>query len=153
MSLEENKSLVRRYYEEMWNRWDLALADELIGEGLTFRGSLGVAVQGRDEFRDYMRAVRRAFPDFHNHIEELVAEGDRVVARLTYTGTHHDELFGIGPTGRRITYAGVAIFRIEAGRITEGWVLGDVHGLMRQLSGDVAGPITAAGQGRGSALA
>jgi steroid delta-isomerase-like uncharacterized protein len=153
MSLEENKSLVRRYYEEMWNRWDLALADDLIGEGLTFRGSLGVVVQGRDGFRDYMRAVRRAFPDFHNHIEELVAEGDRVVARLTYTGTHHGELFGIGPTGRRVTYAGVAIFRIEASRITEGWVLGDVHGLMRQLSGDVAGQITAAGQGRGSALA
>src|SRR5258708_25611993 len=104
MSLEENKSLVRRYYEEMWDRWDLSLADELIGEELTVRGSLGVAVRGRDGFRDYMRAVRRAFPDFHNRIEELVAEGDKVVARLTYTGTHHGALFGIGPTGNRVTY-------------------------------------------------
>jgi steroid delta-isomerase-like uncharacterized protein len=138
MSLEENKSLVRRYYEEMWNRWDLSLADELIGEGLAFRGSLGVAVRGRDGFRDYMRAVRRVFPDFHNRIEELVAEDDQVVARLTYTATHDGELFGIGPTGKRVIYAGVAIFRITAGRITEGWVLGDVHGLMRQLSGGVA---------------
>jgi steroid delta-isomerase-like uncharacterized protein len=138
MSLEENKSLVRRYYEELWNRWGWPLADELIAEGLTFRGSLGVAAQGRDGLRDYMRAVRRAFPDFHNRVEDLVAEGDKVVARLTYTGTHHGELFGIGPTGKRVTYAGVAIFRIEAGRITEGWVLGDVHGLMQQLRGDVA---------------
>jgi steroid delta-isomerase-like uncharacterized protein len=131
---EENKSLVRRYYEELWNRWDLSLADELLGEGLTFRGSLGVAVRGRDGFRDYVRAVRRAFPDFHNRIEELVAEGDKVVARLTYTGTHHGELFGIGPTGKRVTYAGVALLRIEADRIAEGWVLGDIHGLIRQLS-------------------
>jgi steroid delta-isomerase-like uncharacterized protein len=138
MSLEENKALVRRYYEEMWNRWDLALADELIAEDLAFRGSLGVAVRGRSGFQDYLRAVRHAFPDFHNRIEELVAEGDKVVARLTYTGTHQGELFGIGPTGKRVTYAGVAIFRITAGRITEGWVLGDVHELMRQLSGGVA---------------
>jgi predicted ester cyclase len=85
-----------------------------------------------------MRAVRRAFPDFHNRIEELVAEGDKVVVRLTYTGTHHGELFGVGPTGTRVTYAGVAIFRIEAGRIAEGWVLGDLFGLRQQLSGDGA---------------
>jgi steroid delta-isomerase-like uncharacterized protein len=136
MSLEENKALVRRYYEAMWNRWDLSLVDALIGEGLTFRGSLGIAVQGREGFRDYMGAVRRAFPDFHNRIEELVAEGDKVVVRLTYTGTQRGELFGIAPTGKRVAYAGVAIFRIEAGRIAEGWVLGDVHGLMQQLSDD-----------------
>jgi steroid delta-isomerase-like uncharacterized protein len=135
MSLEENKSLVRRYYDAMWNRWDLSLVDELLSEDLSFRGSLGVAVQGRDEFADYVGTVRRAFPDFHNRIEELIAEGDRVMARLTYSGTHQGELFGILPTGKRVTYAGVAVFRIKAGRITEGWVLGDVHGLMHQLRG------------------
>jgi predicted ester cyclase len=99
MSLEESESLVRRYHEEMWNCWNLSLADELIGEGLAFRGSLGAAVQAREGFKDYMNAVRRAFPDFHNRIEELVAEGNEVVARLTFTGTHHGALFGIGPTG------------------------------------------------------
>jgi hypothetical protein len=61
MSLEENKSLVRRYHEEMWNRWNLSLADELIGERLAFLGSLGVAVQGREGFKHDMRSVRRAF--------------------------------------------------------------------------------------------
>jgi steroid delta-isomerase-like uncharacterized protein len=138
MSPEENKALVRRYYEAMWNRWDLSLADDLLGEGLIFRGSLGVTAHGRDGFADYVGAVRRAFPDFHNRIEELVAEGDKVVARLTYTGTHRGELFGIGPTGKQVSYAGVAIFRIEAGRIADGWVLGDVHGLMQQLRGEGA---------------
>jgi steroid delta-isomerase-like uncharacterized protein len=133
MSLAENKALVRRYYEEMWNCWDFALADELLAEGLTFRGSLGVTVRGRDGFTEYMEAVRRAFPDFRNRVEELVAEGDKVVARLTYTGTHRGELFGIRPTGRSVTYAGVSIFRIAEGRISEGWVLGDVRGLIEQL--------------------
>jgi steroid delta-isomerase-like uncharacterized protein len=140
MSLVENKSLVRQYYEELWNRWDFTLADELIAETVAFRGSLGVTVQGREGFKDYMRAVRRAFPDFHNRIEELLAEGDQVVARLTYTGTHQGELFGIGPTGRRVIYAGVAIFRVAGDRIVEGWVLGDVHGLVQQLSTSDSNP-------------
>jgi steroid delta-isomerase-like uncharacterized protein len=117
----------------MWNRWDFALADEIIDEGIAFRGSLGVSVRGREDFKEYMRAVRRAFPDFHNGVEELIAEGDRVVARLAYTGTHQGELFGIGATGRRVSYAGAAIFRIAEGCIVEGWVLGDVHELVRQL--------------------
>jgi steroid delta-isomerase-like uncharacterized protein len=133
MSAENNKALVRRYYEELWNRWDFPLADELICEAVAFRGSLGVSVHGREGFKDYMRTVRGAFPDFHNGVEELIAEGDRVVARLTYTGSHQGALFGIGATGRRVSYAGVAIFRIAEGCIVEGWVLGDVHGLVHQL--------------------
>jgi steroid delta-isomerase-like uncharacterized protein len=133
MPLEANKLLVRRYYEELWNCWDFALADELIAEGIAFRGSLGQSVQGREGFKEYVRAVHRAFPDFHNQVEELVAEGDRVVARLSYTGTHTGELFGIAPTGRRVSYAGVALFGIVSGQIAEGWVLGDLHGLIGQL--------------------
>src|SRR5262249_25693609 len=117
MTLEQNKSLIRRYYEEMWNGWNYALADELLADNFLFRGSLGVSVQGRDGFRDYTRTVQRAFPDFHNHIEEMVAEGDRVVARLTYSGTHRGELFGVSPTGRHVSYAGVAIFRIAGAAI------------------------------------
>jgi steroid delta-isomerase-like uncharacterized protein len=130
----EVKALVRRYYEALWNRWDFALADELIAERLVFRGSLGVGVRGREGFKEYMRAVRAAFPDFHNLVEELIAEGDRAAARLTYTGTHRGKLLGIAPTGRRVSYAGVALFRIAEGRIAEGWVVGDLHGLARQLT-------------------
>jgi steroid delta-isomerase-like uncharacterized protein len=133
MSAEHNKALVRRYYDELWNCWDFALADEIIGEGIAFRGSLGVSVEGREGFKEYMRTVQRVFPDFHNHVEELLADGDRIVARLTYTGTHQGEVAGIRATGRRVSYAGVALFRISSGCIVEGWVLGDFHGLVRQL--------------------
>jgi predicted ester cyclase len=83
-----------------------------------------------------MRKVQSAFPDFHNTIEEIVAENDRVIARTFYWGTHRGEIFGVAPTGKAITYAGAAFFRIEDGRITHGWVLGDLLSLLRQLGAD-----------------
>ena len=92
-----------------------------------------VTVKGRDEFKQYMRTVQRAFPDFHNQIEELIAEEEKVVARLTYTGTHQGTLFGIEPIGKKVSYAGIAIFRISGRCIADGWVLGDRHGLLEQL--------------------
>lgn len=134
MHAKSSKNLVCRYYEVLWNRRDLALADELIAESVVFRGSLGISVQGREGFKEYMRTVRRAFPDFHNRIEELIAENDRVAARLTYTGTHQGEVLGFAPTGRRVSYSGVALFGVVDNRIAQGWVLGDVHGLVRQLT-------------------
>jgi predicted ester cyclase len=133
MPLDANKTLIRRYYGEMWNRWNYLLADELIDHQIRFRGSLGVAVVGREAFTEYMRTVQRAFPDFHNKIEELIAEGDKVVARLTYSGTHRGERFGNPPTGHGISYCGVAIFRVSNKVIMEGWVLGDTQALQDQL--------------------
>jgi steroid delta-isomerase-like uncharacterized protein len=133
-SVEANKGLVRRYYEEMWNRWDLSLAQELLAPGLRFRGSLGDEVEGIRAFCRYARSVWQGFPDFHNEIEELVAEGDRVVARVTYTGTHRGEVRGIAATGRAIRYEGMAWFRIEGGLIAEVWVVADRAGLMGQLA-------------------
>ena len=130
---EPNKVLIRRYYEEMWNPWNFGLAAELLSEDITFRGSLGDAAKGRAAFCEYMRKVHQAFPDFHNRIEEVVAEGDTVIARLTYRGTHQGECFGVASTGKEVTYAGVAIFRVASGKVAEGWVLGDLLGLLRQL--------------------
>jgi len=131
--LIRNKQLIRRYYGELWNQWDLDLVDEILANDVTFRGSLGIAVQGRDGFREYVSLVRSAFPDFHNTVEDLVAEEDRVAARLTYRGTHQGPLFGIAPTGRAVSYAGIALFRIAGSRIAAGWVIGDTPGLVRQL--------------------
>ncbi len=133
MACEENKALVRRYYDELWNAWSVGVADEIIAADMAFRGSLGVMTKGREGFKQYVATVRTAFPDFHNAIEELIGEGDTVVARLTYRGTHRGPLFGIAPTGRRVTYSGVAIFRIAGGKLVDGWVMGDTLGLMRQL--------------------
>jgi predicted ester cyclase len=135
MDPSPHRVLIRRYYEELWNCWNFSLAHELLNDEIVFRGSLGVAVQGLSAFLDYMRLVQAAFPDFHNTVEETLTESDRVFARLTYRGSHRGELFGISPTGRRITYAGAAVFTIREKKIERGWVLGDTLGLLRQLRG------------------
>ena len=140
MSLEANKAVVRRWYEALWNRWDFDLVEDVVAPDLVFRGSLGVAVSGRDGLVRYMRQVQAAFPDFHNRVEALVAEGDVVAARLGYSGTHLGELFGIAPTRKPVHYAGAAFFRIAGGRVSEGWVLGDTAGLEAQLRGDARSP-------------
>ena len=115
------------------------MAEEIVAPDISFRGSLAVEVEGREAFLEYVNLVRRAFPDFHNAVEDLIAEGNKVVARLTYSGVHQGELFGLAPTGKRVTYARVAIFQINDGKIVSGWVLGDTQGLMRQLGKELQG--------------
>ena len=131
--LEQNKNLIRRFFDEMWNPWNFAKADELLAPDIAFKGTLGDELRGRDAFRAYMRNVQAAFPDFHNSIVQIAAEDDRVVARTFYRGTHRGEIFGLAPTGIEIAYAGAAFFRIKDGQVIEGWVLGDLLGLLRQL--------------------
>ncbi len=132
--MPDYKSLVRRYYSELWNAWSLAALEELISPDIVFRGSIGSTVNGIQEFKQYVIKIRAAFPDFHNHVEELIGEGEKVVARLTYTGTHRGELFGFPGTGRGITYQGIAIFQFREGKIISGYVLGDTESLKRQIA-------------------
>ena len=130
-----NVALIERYYANLWNQFDKSLIPILLAEDLEFRGSLGQAKRGHREFAEYVDFVRAAFPDFTNTVEELVSQGDRSFARLTYRGTHRGELFGIPGTGRWVEYAGAALFRFRSGRIAAVWVLGDVFGLLQQLRG------------------
>ena len=131
--LELNRQLVRRFFDEMWNPWNFAKADELLAPDITFQGTLGPELKGREAFRAYMRKVQAAFPDFHNTILEMTAENDRVVARTFYRCTHRGEIFSVAPTGKAISYAGAAFFRIADGKIIEGWVLGDLLSVLGQL--------------------
>ena len=128
-----NKAIVERYYEVLWNQWNLAVAKEIIAPNIRFRGSLGIDVDGREAFGAYVNLIRGAFPDFHNQIKELAGDENRVAARLVYTGTHRGEIFGIPPSGRQIEYDGAAFFRMEAGLIVDGWVLGDTFHLRQQI--------------------
>jgi len=132
--LPDYKSLIRRYYSELWNAWSPAALEELISPDIVFRGSIGTTVNGIEEFKQYVNKIRAAFPDFHNHIEELIGEGEKVVARLAYTGTHRGELFGFSGTGKKINYQGVGIFQFREGKIVSGFVLGDAESLKRQIA-------------------
>jgi C-1 hydroxylase len=130
---DANLMLVRRFYEELWNGRRLDVAGEIVAEAVRFRGTLGTVCDGRDEFKRYAEDTLAAFPDWHNRIDEIFAVGDRVIARMTWSGTHRGALAGIPPTGARVEYAGAAFFRLAGGLIEEAWVVGDTQELWRAL--------------------
>lgn len=127
--------LLRRYYEEMWNTWNFNLATELLSDDFRFRGSFGVEVVGPEAFKGYMRLVQSAFPDFHNRIDGSLTTPDKVVAQLTYSGTHKGEFLGIPGTGRRIAYPGIAIFDRNGNKFSSGYVVGDRVPLLEAILG------------------
>jgi len=124
---EKNAQVVRRFYDELWNEWRLELADEILTQDLRFRGSRGLTVIGREAFKSYVEETRAAFPDWHNQIDELLTVADRVVTRLTWSGTHRGHFAGLEPSGARAEYVGAAFFRLSDAMIAETWVVGDSH--------------------------
>ena len=119
---ERNTKVVDRFYHELWNRWNLDTADEILAEDLRFRGTLGSTLEGRVAFKGYVETVRAAFPDWHNRIDETISCGDRVVARMTWSGTHEGELAGVGPTGARVsTWAWASSASRVAASRRRGW--------------------------------
>jgi steroid delta-isomerase-like uncharacterized protein len=125
--------LVTRFYRRLWNEWDDAAVGDTLAPGITFRGSLGQTTVGLDGWRSYRDQIRRAAPDFHNELLDLIATDNRAAARLRFTGTHRATLIDIPPTGRVFSYTGAAFFTVANGLITDIWVLGDLDGLRQQL--------------------
>lgn len=133
MSEADNKEIVRRWYEDGVNKRNIDLFEELFHQDVVFQSpSLGGG-RGLREGRRYVDSVLAAFPDWQLIVHYLVAEGDRVVARLTATGHHKGEFMGIAPTDKHIKLDGIAALRIADGKITEFCDLADVYGLMVQL--------------------
>jgi predicted ester cyclase len=128
-----NEAGVRRFYEELWNEWRLDVADEILAPDLRFRGTLGTSVVGVDAFKGYVEQTRAAFPDWSCRIDELITADEVVVARIECGGTHAGELLGVAPTGRRVSYPAVGIFRFGLGKITDAYVVGDTQELWRAL--------------------
>jgi predicted ester cyclase len=125
--------LVERFYNIVWKNADEAEAKRLLEADFRFRGSLGPELQGPDGFIAYMRSVHAALEGFTCGIEEIIAAGDRVAARMSFHGRHRAKLFGVAPTGRDIRWSGAAFFTIRSDKIAALWVLGDVEGVRRQL--------------------
>jgi predicted ester cyclase len=122
MSLEKNKAIARRYQEEVWGKGDLALIDELVAADFVDH-SLPAGMDPR--FAGAKRAVKGAldaFPDGQWTVEDLIAEGDKVVIRWKMQATHEHEFRGIAPAGKPVTVTGITILRIAGGKIVERWV-------------------------------
>ena len=132
--MHNHKETVRRFYEIVWNEDDRSIIAELLSEDFTMRGSLGMVKSGHAGFRTYMDFIHNALGEYRCDIVDMAAEGNRLYARIKYSGVHKGELFGYGPTHARISWDGVAVFTFRDDKIADVWVLGDVHSVMKQLS-------------------
>jgi predicted ester cyclase len=141
VSTEANKTLYRRWFEEVVTGRDLALADELLAAdyALHFPGMPPMDGEGHKQLLGMFHA---AFPDWRETVDAVVAEGDLVVIRVTGSGTHEGAFQGIPPTHRRVSATGVGIGRIVDGRIAETWAEYDALGMLQQL-GAVPAPAAA----------
>ena len=133
MSAEENKALFRRTYEELLNRGNLSVAEELVAPDFVNHEAPPGRDRGPDSMRGLANMLRTAFPDLHFEIAELVAEGDIVAGRLTMSGTHEGPLMGTPPTGRWMRQAHMHFVRFRDGLAVEQWGVRDDLGMMRQL--------------------
>ncbi len=131
---EGNKFVIRRSFEELWNKGNLSVADELFTPNYSHQDPSTPDV-GRGPESEKKRATlyRTAFPDLRLTIEDIIAEGETVMARWSCRGTHKGDLSGIAPTGKQVTISGVSIARFTGGKMVEGWVNWDALGLMQQL--------------------
>jgi predicted ester cyclase len=129
-----NKELVRRFYKEVYGDWNMALVDEVVSPRFTSH-DWPPGETGPRAFRDYYAAIRSAVPDARYEVDDLIAEGDRVVVRWRLLGTHKGAFRGLAPTGRPIVLKGIAIYRVEGGKLLERWVVSDVYGLIEELRG------------------
>ncbi len=130
---EANKMHVRQFFENVWSTGDLAIRDSFLAAD--YRGHLVGSAEplDREGWTAWFTDFRQAFPDASFTVEDLVAEGDRVAARLTMRGTHQGTFNGIPATGREVVVTGMSIERIVNGRIVEGWNENDALGMLIQL--------------------
>jgi len=133
MSVEENKALILRLYDEVFGRWDLAVVDELIAPEFVAHEMPPGTPKGPEGFREYYRWLRSSFPDLRYTADDIIAEGDRVAVRSTWTGTHTGHFMGIAPSGKHTTVQGIAVYRVAGGRCIERWVEFDMTSLLKQL--------------------
>lgn len=132
MSIEENKNIVRRY-QEIYNHNDLDFLNEVLSEDLLTPNIMPGIPPGLEGAKAAHRIMLAGFPDYQTIIEDIISEGDKVVARIKMTGTHTGEFMSIPPTGKRISFTGIYIVRIVNGKIVEHWGEEDSVSLLQQL--------------------
>ena len=134
MSAEHNKAIVRRIYKEYLDELDPAAADELLADDVVLHAVRAFGEgSGRENIKEGFSAFLSSFAERHTDVEDLIAEGDRIVARHTHHLKHVNDVFGIPPSGKRLSVWGIDIFRFEDGKVAEWWIIDDNLGMMEQL--------------------
>jgi len=133
---EENKALVRRWFEEVWNRGRAEAIDEMFAEEGVAHGladESGAPLRGPAHFRAFHQRFREAFPDIEVVVEDTVSEGDKVAARCTVRGRHRGDTLGFKATDSPVEFDGICIVRVSGGKIIEAWNNFDFMSMFRQL--------------------
>ena len=134
MSSEQNKSVVSRWMDELFNKGNVSINDEiLVPDYINHDPSLPEDNRSREGFKQFVSMVRSAFPDFQLNCVDQIAEGDQVVTRFSMGGTHKGEFMGIAPTNKQSQLTGISIERLAGGKVVETWVNWDALGMMQQL--------------------
>ena len=135
MSTEENKSIARRWNEEIWNKGNLASIDDLFTEDFVFNYPPSGAAPDREGYKQFITTNFDTWADIHCNIDDMIAEEDKVAVRWTWRGTHKGEfvLMETAPTGKQVTMTGISVIHIVDGKIVEEWTEQDMLGMMQQL--------------------
>ena len=129
-----NKKIIQRLYKEILEDWNMPLADELVADQFTSHDWPKGSPSGPEAFRNYYsNVIRSVLPDARYEVDDMIAEGDKVVVRWRLLGTHKGNFLDISPTGRWVTLKGIAMYRLEDSKVTERWVVTDLHGLLQKL--------------------
>ncbi len=131
--LAENKMVVRRFFEEIFNHYNLAAADELVGENYINHNAAPTEEPGRQGLKNFVMYAHSGLKDIHFTVDDMIAEGDQVATRWTCTAIHTGEFAGVPATGRRVTISALNIHRVVDGQIAEGWLQWDIIGYLQQV--------------------
>ena len=141
MSVEQDKALVRQFIDEIFNRGNMSMVDELFAADFVEHEELPPGIpRDREGVIQLTSMLRSAFPDFKATIDDMIAEGDKVVIRQTWSGTQQGEFMGIPPTGKSVSIGVIDIIRMADGKVMEHWGQMDSMGMMQQLGAIPAGP-------------
>jgi len=133
VSTEENKAVIRRAYDELWNERNVEVVDELVTEDFLNHAAPPDRQRGRQGLKDVVRMFEGAFPDFRYEVEDVISEGEKVAVRDVFRGTHQGDFVGIPATVNRVTMEAIHIYRFREGKLAEHWVARDDLGMMQQL--------------------
>ena len=128
-----NKQIVRRFSDELWGQGHLAVADDVLAMDLIEHNPLPGQGAGREGHKQVVALFRSALPDLQVTTEDVLEEEDRVALRWKAEGTHHGDLMGLAPTGKRVTLTGIEILRVSGGKIVERWAEDNGQAVLAQL--------------------
>jgi predicted ester cyclase len=124
---------VRKFYSEIWDKKNFEEIPNVLHENFSFRGSLGQEKRGHEGFKEYVDFVHSVLSNYECIIEELVAQPEKVFAKMVFTGIHESEFMGYPATGKQVSWAGAALFTFMGKKVSSLWVLGDLKSLETQL--------------------